>query len=130
MHTTLTYTLILAAYVSITRFLARGVRTFAVCGWACHAALRTVPSIVDTVLLGTAVALLFVIQEYPVVDQWLTVKVLGLVVYIVLGALALGSSATRARRTRVTAFLAAVAVVADLFGVGYTHSPLLTAALG
>ncbi|MBK1725518.1 SirB2 family protein [Halorhodospira neutriphila] len=130
MHTTLTYTHILAAYLSITLFVARGALTFAGSGWARHAALRTVPSIVDTVLLGTAVALLFVIQEYPFVDQWLTVKVLGLVVYIVLGALALGSSATRARRTRVTAFLAAVAVFAYLFGVGYTHSPLLTTALG
>jgi len=56
-----------------------------------HPAVRVVPHVTDTVLLASAIALTVVIQQYPLVDDWLTVKFFLLVVYIVLAHTALKS---------------------------------------
>lgn len=45
--------------------------------------VRVVPHVVDTVLLPSAIALAFMIEQYPLAHGWLTAKVLGLVAYIV-----------------------------------------------
>ncbi len=69
-----------------TLFFLRGV-AFNLLGWrwALAAPLRYVSWTVDTILLTAALMLMTIVQQYPVVDGWLTVKVLLLVPYIVLG---------------------------------------------
>lgn len=60
--------------------------------------VRTLPHVVDSVLLASALTLSVLSHQYPLAQGWLTVKVLVLFLYIVSGAIALryGSSA-RAR---------------------------------
>ena len=57
---------------------------------AMWAPLRYLSYSIDTVLLTAALMLVTILHQYPFVHAWLTVKVLLLVVYIVLGTLAFG----------------------------------------
>lgn len=84
--------------------------------------LRALPHTVDTVLLGSALWLTTIIQQYPFRDTWLTVKVLLLLAYIVLGSLALRRAPTHA--TRAVAFVAAVGIFLFLYSVARQRHPL------
>ncbi len=85
-----------------------------------HRATRTVPHVVDTVFLGSAIALAAMSGQYPFVVPWVTAKVSALVVYILLGALALRG---RDMRLRVGAFFAAVVTYAWIVSVALTRNP-------
>lgn len=71
-----------------------------------HWLTRTLPHLVDTLFLATGIWLTFIIHQYPLGNAWLTAKLVGLVAYIVLGTLALKSTATS--RGRTLAFAAAL----------------------
>lgn len=79
------------------------------------------PHVIDAVLLISALAYAFQIQQYPFVHGWLTAKVLGLAVYIVLGTIALKRGKTKAIRT--TAWIAALLTFGYIVWVARTHSP-------
>lgn len=81
-------------------------------------------------LLGAAVILATMLHQYPFVDAWLTVKVVLLVVYILLGIRALRSGRTLRRRT--VFFAAALLVYGFIISVAITHNPfgILRSVLG
>jgi len=83
--------------------------------------LRWASYLIDTTLLAAAILLTLIVHEYPFVDAWLTMKVLLLVLYIVLGVLALRRARTRHGRT--AAFVAALITYAAIVGVAVTHRP-------
>ena len=85
--------------------------------------VRIAPHIIDTVLLASAIALAYMLRQYPFGSGWLTAKVLGLVVYIVLGTVALKRGQTR--RIRAGAWLAALAVFLYIVSVARTKNPLV-----
>jgi uncharacterized membrane protein SirB2 len=62
------------------------------------------------------------VHQYPFIHAWLTVKVLLLIVYIVLGILAFWKGPTRA--VRIACWLAALAVYAFIYSVARAHDPL------
>lgn len=84
--------------------------------------VKIAPHIIDTLLLVSAVGLMFQIQQYPFSDGWLTAKLLGLIAYIVLGAIALKRGKTKG--TRVIALVAAFGVIAYIVGVAIRHNAL------
>ncbi len=84
--------------------------------------VRILPHVVDTVLLTSAVLLALTIRQYPFVAPWVTAKVLGLVLYIVLGTIALKRGRTRGMR--VTAWIAAQLVFFYIVSVAITKTPL------
>lgn len=108
--------------LSFTLFLARGAWVLSGRPLSHHAFLRVLPHAVDTILLTSALWLTTIIQQYPFRAPWLTVKVVLLVAYIVLGSLALRRAATRTGRT--IAFVAAIGVFLFLFSVARYHHPL------
>ena len=87
-----------------------------------HVALRRISVLVDSLLLAAAIALTTIIHQYPLLQAWLTVKVLLLVVYIVLGVFALRRGRTRAIRG--ACFAAALAVFLFIVSVALTRNPL------
>ena len=89
--------------------------------WAMAAPLRYLSYTVDTILLAAAVMLAMILHQYPFVHGWLTVKVLLLVVYVVLGTFALKRACTR--RARVLFWLAALGVYAFIISVARAHHP-------
>ena len=84
--------------------------------------VRVVPHLVDTLLLASAITLAVIIGNAPVTHGWLTAKVIGLVLYIVLGTIALRRG--RTRTVRVAAFFAALVVFGYIVSVAITKSPL------
>lgn len=83
--------------------------------------LRIVAYAIDTTLLTAALMLTMIIHQYPFVNGWLTVKVLLLIVYIVLGWFALRTP-LRSRRLICTG--AAVVVFLFIYSVARAHNPL------
>jgi uncharacterized membrane protein SirB2 len=80
-----------------------------------------VPHVIDTILLASAIALTVLIQQYPLVNGWLTAKVLALVIYIGLGTLALKRGKTKTVRT--AAWLAALLTFGYIVAVAVYHNP-------
>lgn len=91
-------------------------------GWTRALPLRITSWTIDTVLLTAALMLMTIVQQYPFVDSWLTVKVLLLVVYIGLGTVALRPQ--RPRRVRLVAYAAALVVFGYIVTVARAHDPL------
>lgn len=81
---------------------------------------RTVPHLIDSLLLAAGIALSMTIAQYPLTHAWLTAKIAGLVAYILLGVIAM-RSAPGSRRS-VLAFLAAVAVFAWIASIARSKS--------
>jgi uncharacterized membrane protein SirB2 len=76
---------------------------------------------VDTVLLTAALMLTTIIHQYPFVDGWLTIKVLLLVAYIMLGYRALRGQTAKGRWS---SLLGAALVYAFIISVARAHDPL------
>ena len=83
--------------------------------------VKIVPHVVDTVLLASALWLAWQLGAAGT-HGWLTAKVVGLVVYIVVGTIAIKRG--RTRRGRLGAAIAAVATFAYIVSVALTKSPL------
>jgi len=90
--------------------------------WPLAAPLRYLSYAIDTVLLTVALMLTAVLPPAAFANHWLTVKLVLLVVYVVLGSFALKRG--RSARTRGICFGTAVAVYAFMFGIARTHQPL------
>lgn len=56
--------------------------------------VKVVPHVIDTLLLASAIGLCITLSQYPLTTTWLTLKVLGVVLYIVLGLFALKKAKT------------------------------------
>ncbi len=85
--------------------------------------VRIAPHVVDAVLLLSAIGLALRIQQYPLVDGWLTAKVLALIAYVVVGAIGLRYG--RTKRIRTIAWIGAIVIFAYIVGVAFTRSPRL-----
>ncbi len=90
--------------------------------WLKHRLTRTLPHIVDTVLLGSAIAMAVMSGQYPFAQAWLTAKLVGLLAYIGLGTMALKRGRTPAIRARI--FLMAVLSYTYIVGVALSKSPV------
>lgn len=110
------------AILSVSIFTTRGLLMLAGSPQVQNAVLRYTSYTVDLLLLTAALMLMSVIHQYPGTSHWLTVKVALLVVYIVLGSLALKRG--RTQRTRTVAFVAALLTVGFLYSVARAHHPL------
>ena len=84
--------------------------------------VRTLPHVIDTILLSSAVALAIWSSQYPFSQGWLTAKVLALLAYIALGTIALKRGSTKTIRTM--AYVAAVLVFIYIAGVARSKNPM------
>lgn len=116
-----------AVTVSFCGFVARGIGVLRGAPWVRHRATRRAADLVDTVLLLSAIGMLAVIQVWPWELPWLRAKIVGLVVYIALGIVALRPTAAgsppKPMRVRVVFWLGAVLVFGYIVSVALTKSP-------
>jgi uncharacterized membrane protein SirB2 len=89
--------------------------------WTMAGPVRYLSYSIDTVLLTAALMLMSMLHQFPGVNSWLTVKVLLVIVYIVLGSFALKRA--RTQRARLAFAVAAVCVFAVVLSIARTHSP-------
>ena len=111
-----------AVLASGTLFALRGAGVLRGMRWPLAAPLRYLSYAIDTVLLTAALMLVAVLPAAVFANHWLTIKLVLLVAYVVLGSFALKRG--RSARTRGTCFGTAVAVYAFMFGIARTHQPL------
>lgn len=102
-------------------FALRGLLALAGAPAANHQALRCLSYTIDSCLLTAALVLMSIVHQYPFVQSWLTVKLLLLVVYIVLGSYALRRARNRA--LRLATFMTALLVFMFIISVAYWHDP-------
>lgn len=116
-----------AVTVSFCGFVARGVGVLRGASWVKHRATRRVADSVDTVLLLSAIGMLAVIQVWPWELPWLRAKIVGLVVYIALGIVALRPARlggrARLMQVRLLCWVGAVLVFGYIVSVALTKSP-------
>jgi len=102
-------------------FAIRGLMVLAANPRANHLALRWLSYLIDSALLAAAVMLMITGHQYPFVQDWLTVKILLLAVYIVLGSYALRRARTAGGQR--ACFAAALLVFLFIVSVAYWHDP-------
>ena len=109
------------ALLSIGGFALRGYWMFSGNPLLRHRLARVLPHIIDTVLLGSAIGMLYLWRLSPLDSAWVSAKLVALRLYIGLGMVALRFGKTR--KVRTTAWLSALAVALYIVSVAYTHSP-------
>ena len=108
--------------ITLTLFLLRGVWMMADSPRLQARWVRVAPHVNDTLLLASGFSLAILLGQYPLVNGWLTAKFFALILYIVLGTVALKRG--RTRRTRIAAWVAALLVFGYMVAVAVTHNPL------
>ncbi|HNP37156.1 MAG TPA: SirB2 family protein [Woeseiaceae bacterium] len=111
-----------AVIVSGSLFLVRGLLVQRGVALAMAAPVRYLSYTIDTVLLAAAILLLVILPTALYANGWLTAKLLLLLVYVVLGTMALKRG--RTARTRLIFFILALFVFAAMFSIARTHDPL------
>lgn len=103
-------------------FAVRGAAVLAGRRWAMLKPWRMLSYGIDTLLLGAGALLWWLLSLHPVHDAWLGSKLLLLLLYIVLGSLALKRGRTPG--VRVASYVAALAVYLFIATVARAHHPL------
>ncbi|MBP7954190.1 MAG: SirB2 family protein [Nitrosomonas sp.] len=85
--------------------------------------VKVLPHVIDTILLTSAIALAVLIQQDPLNNAWLTAKVIGLLIYILLGMIAIRFGKTK--KTRIAAWIGAQCVFIYIVLVALSKNPLL-----
>ena len=84
--------------------------------------VKIAPHVLDTLLLGSAISMAVISAQYPLALDWLTAKLVGLLVYILCGTMALKRA--RTRRLQIVFFIAALTAFAYIVSVALTRDPL------
>lgn len=103
-------------------FAARGVGVLVGARWSMVPTVRRLSYSMDTALLTAAFLLLFILDINPFAVAWLSTKIALLLVYIVLGTLALKRARTQAVRR--LCFAAALLCYGFMLTVARAHHPL------
>jgi uncharacterized membrane protein SirB2 len=110
-----------AVSLSFAGFFARGLGTLRGAAWVRGRAAKTLPHLVDTVLLASAIGLAWMLRLSPLDAPWLMAKIVGLVAYIGLGMVALKPG--RPAGVRAAAWVGAMLVFGYIVSVAITKSP-------
>ena len=111
-----------AVSLSFIGFFARGLGAIADAAWVRTRWAKTVPHVVDSVLLISALTLAWMLRINPAAAPWLLAKIVGLLVYIALGVVALRAGSTRP--VRAVAWVAALTAFAYIVSVASTRNPM------
>jgi uncharacterized membrane protein SirB2 len=111
-----------AVLLSVTGFVARGLGAFAGASWVRGRFARTLPHVLDTALLLSALAMAWMLRLTPDSAPWLAAKIAGLLLYIGLGMLALRPG--RPLGLRIGAWVAALLCFGWIVSVALSKNPL------
>ncbi|ENL8209682.1 SirB family protein [Salmonella enterica] len=113
--------------LSVSLFVAR--YWWRYCGHALATArwTRIVPPVIDTLLLLSGIGLIVKTHILPFTESgaWLTEKLFGVIIYIVLGFIALDYRQARSQQARFIAFPLALVVLYIIIKLATTKIPLL-----
>ncbi|MBE9515604.1 MAG: SirB2 family protein [Proteobacteria bacterium] len=107
--------------VSFSLFLLRGVWMVRSSDMLRRRWVRIVPHVSDTMLLVGAAGLMSIIDQYPFYDDWLTAKILLMLLYIVFGFFGINHGS--ARSLRIINVAIALSIFVYIIMVAITHNP-------
>ncbi len=117
---------VVCVVISASLFVGRGAAENAGADWRKWRVLRVAPHIVDvaphivdTVLLASAVTMVWLLGLSPIAQPWLAAKLIGLVCYIGLGMVALRFGSTK--KVRRIAFAGALVTLAYIVSVALSR---------
>lgn len=110
-----------AVMLSGSVFLVRGLAVIARQQWPMRPWLRYTSYCIDTVLLSAAILLVWILPWAVFSNGWLSVKLVLLVFYVVLGTLALKRA--RSQHLRVVCFVAALLCFSAMVSIARAHDP-------
>lgn len=84
--------------------------------------LKILPHCIDATLLGSAITMVVLSQQYPVQQAWLTTKIIALLVYIGLGFVVMRIA--RNQQQRIAAFVLALLTYAYIVSVAINKVPI------
>ena len=79
--------------------------------------------VIDTILLVSAIVRSMEIQQYPFTHDWLSAKIIALILYIALGMVALTYGSTK--NIRIIAWVGALLCFAYIASVALTRNPTI-----
>lgn len=109
------------AYATGLGFLLRGILSMTGNPLLQHRIVRTLPHLVDTVLLCSAIALLYIWSLTPYSTPWLGAKIIALMLYIAFGFTLLRFGKTAARRG--VGFFGGMLTYVYIVWVAHTKNP-------
>ncbi|GKS69416.1 uncharacterized membrane protein SirB2 [Nitrosomonas sp. PY1] len=112
-----------SAVISYSLFFLRGIWLMQDSNNLRQRWVKILPHVIDTILLASAIALAILIQQDPLNNAWLTAKVIGLLIYIFLGMIAIRFGQTK--KTRIAAWIGAQCVFIYIVLVALNKDPLL-----
>lgn len=110
------------AILTLTGFMLRAFWMIQGSALLQHRLVRVLPHIVDTLFLTSGIGLILVMHLQVMQNSWLLVKIAALVVYILLGTVALKRGPTMS--VRLAAFAAAFLTFVYIAGVALNKSAL------
>jgi uncharacterized membrane protein SirB2 len=110
------------AYLSISLFILRSILSVSSSALLQHKLLKIAPHLIDTLFLLFAILLTIEIQQYPLINSWLTAKLFALFAYIIVGTIAIKRGKTAV--IRLWASIIAIAIFGYIIGVAKTHNIL------
>lgn len=113
---------ILMAILSGSVFMLRGLFALTGARWPHAAPVRYLSYAIDTTLLTAALMLFTILPGAVFANGWLAVKVVLVVVYVILGVLAMRRGRTHGIRRG--CYVAALLVFAIIYGIARMHHPL------
>jgi len=111
---------VVCAIASICGFMLRGYWMMTSSAMLQRKLTRIAPHMIDTLFLLSGIAMLYMLSLNPFTQAWLLAKFAGLIVYILLGAIAIKRGQTLQIRT--IAFVGAVSMFAYIAGVALSRS--------
>ena len=113
---------IATAFISILGFFIRGIWMMQSSSSLNHRWIKIAPHINDTFLLLSAIVLVFITSQYPGPVTWINAKIIALVLYIVLGTIALKRGKTM--EIRVISWCLALLTFVYIFMVAFSKNAL------
>ena len=127
MYALLKYLHLCMAVLTISGFIIRGFWMLSGSVNLDRKLVRVLPHIIDTVFLLSGIGLIVLLQLPISGSPWLIAKFTALIIYIVLGAIALRRG--KSMRVKATAFMLAMLTFAYIVGVALSKSVLSWIAL-
>ena len=111
------------AFISIAGFIIRGIWMIQASAILQRRWMRIAPHINDTVLLVSAIALVMITLQYPGPTTWINAKIAALLLYIILGTVALKRGKTK--QIRIISGMLALLTFAYIVMVAISKNPLI-----
>ena len=108
--------------LSVGGFAVRGLAALQGAAWVRSRPAKVLPHVVDTVLLLSALTLVWLAGLNPLTTPWLAAKIIGLLLYIGLGVVAMRPGTSKPLRA--AAWVGALLVIGWMASVAVSKNPL------